>query len=144
MTENLKQKEVTQEQTGKKQSRLPLIISAVIIFGLIAAYFIFPEFNQTIKEGWAALTSNDKQRISEWVSQFGFWGPVFIILAMVAQMFLVVINVVLLMLVAILAYGPVWGSVVAIVAILVASSLGYLIGKSVGEAGVSKLIGQKA
>lgn len=144
MTENLKQKEATQSQTDKNQSKWPLFISAVVIIGLISAYFIFPEFKQTTREGWTVLTSNNKQLISEWVSQFGFWGPFFIILAMVAQMFLIIINVVLLMLVAILAYGPVWGSVIAIVAVLVASSFGYLIGKSVGEAGVSKLIGPKA
>ncbi len=136
--------ETTTQHKEKKQSKWPLYISLIIIVGLVAAYFIFPDFKQNIQEGWEVLSSGDKQKISDWVSQFGFWGPVFIVLAMIAQMFLLVVNVVLLMLVAIVAYGPFWGSVIAIAAVLVASTIGYIIGKSVGEAGVSKLIGPKA
>ncbi|MCC9135012.1 TVP38/TMEM64 family protein [Pontibacter silvestris] len=134
------------EQQGQetKESRWPLIITGLLIAALIAAYFLFPSFQNTIKEGWEVLTSGDEQRISEWVGKFGFWGPFFIILAMVAQMFLLVINVVLLMLVAIIAYGPVWGAVIAVSAVLVASTIGYFIGRGVGEAGVQKLIGPKA
>lgn len=144
MTERQKDNVHTSQPDEVKESKWPLILTCLIIGGLIASYFIFPAFEQTIKEGWQVLSSGDEARISDWVSQFGFWGPLFIILAMVAQMFLLVVNVVLLMLVAIIAYGPVWGSVIAVAAVLVASTVGYLIGKSVGEAGVSKLIGAKA
>jgi uncharacterized membrane protein YdjX (TVP38/TMEM64 family) len=126
------------------QSKLPLIITGFIIAGLVASYFMFPGFEAAIDEGWEVLSSGDKLRISDWVNQYSFWGPIFIVLAMVAQMFLMVVNVVLLMLVAIIAYGPVWGSLLAIVAVLVASTIGYFIGKGIGEAGVSKLIGSKA
>lgn len=132
-----------QHNNSTEKNRWPLIFTGIIIGGLILSYFIFPEFKQTMQDGWDVLASGDKQRISEWVAQFGFWGPLFIVLAMVAQMFLLVVNVVLLMLVAILAYGPVWGSVIAVGAVLVASTIGYMIGKSVGQAGVSKIIGEK-
>lgn len=132
------------EKDEVAQSKWPLVITAVIIGALIASYFLIPSFRETIKEGWQVLTSGEEQRISEWVNGFGFWGPFFIVLAMVAQMFLLVVNVVLLMLVAIIAYGPVWGSVIAIAAVAVASTVGFLIGRSVGEVGVSKLIGTKA
>ncbi|AHM62693.1 hypothetical protein D770_22230 [Flammeovirgaceae bacterium 311] len=127
-----------------KQSKWPLLFTIILIGGLIASYFIFPAFQNTIDEGWQVLTSGNEEQISEWVGQFGFWGPVFVILAMVAQMFLLVINVVALMLVAIIAYGPLWGSLLAITAVLVASSIGYIIGRSLGEAGVIRLIGKKA
>jgi len=126
-----------------KESKWPLIITVLIIAGLVASYFIFPGFQQELQKAWDVLTSGDEKRISVWVSQFGFWGPLFIVLAMVAQMFLLVINVVALMLVAIIAYGHFWGSVIAIVAVAVASTVGYWIGRSVGDAGVSKLIGRK-
>ena len=126
-----------------KESKWPLIITVLIIAGLVASYFIFPGFQQELQKAWDVLTSGDEKRISVWVSQFGFWGPLFIVLAMVAQMFLLVINVVALMLVAIIAYGHFWGSIIAIVAVAVASTVGYWIGRSVGEAGVSKLIGRK-
>ena len=125
------------------QSKWPLYITLILIAGLVASYFLFPGFQKEVDNSWAILTSGDKQRISEWVSQFGFWGPFFIILAMIAQMFLLVINVVALMLVAIIAYGPVWGTLIAVGAVFVASTIGYLIGRWVGEAGVTKLIGRK-
>lgn len=143
MTENTRNK-TQQEEQDEKQSKWPLIISGLLIAALVASYFIFPGFQSTLQDGWEVLSSGDNERITEWVSQFGFWGPVFIVLAMVLQMFLLVINVVALILVAVLAYGPIWGTVIAVVAVTVASTVGYLIGHSVGEAGVSKIIGQKA
>lgn len=127
-----------------KQSKWPLIITGILIAALVASYFIFPSFQQELDKAWDVLTSGDKQRISDWVSQFGFWGPFFIVFAMVAQMFLLVINAVLLMLVAIIAYGQFWGSIIAITAVAVASTIGYWIGRSLGEVGVSKLIGRKS
>lgn len=139
-----KQATTDQHKAETKESKWPLIGTAILIGGLVASYFIFPGFQEGVNEAWEVFTSGDKQRISSWVSQFGYWGPVFIVLAMVAQMFLLVVNVVLLMLVAIIAYGPVWGSVIAVVAVLVASTAGYFIGRSVGQAGVTKLIGHKA
>ncbi|QCR22957.1 TVP38/TMEM64 family protein [Pontibacter sp. SGAir0037] len=135
---------MTENKGETKQSKWPLVLTGLILVGLVASYFFIPAFQETIREGWQVMTSGEEERISEWVNQFGFWGPFFIILAMVAQMFLLVVNVVLLMLVAILAYGPIWGSLIAIVAVLVASTIAYLIGHGLGEAGVSRLIGSKA
>ncbi|MCJ8166704.1 TVP38/TMEM64 family protein [Pontibacter sp. E15-1] len=146
------QPELTTENTvdhkGKnqdeiKESKWPLIITGLLLAAGVAAYFVFPGFQQGVQHGWDVLTSGDEKRISQWVSQFGYWGPFFIVLAMVAQMFLLVINVVALMLVAIIAYGQFWGSLIAIAAVAVASSIGYWIGHGVGEVGVGKLIGQK-
>jgi uncharacterized membrane protein YdjX (TVP38/TMEM64 family) len=130
-------------ENNKKQSKLPLLISGLLIAALVASYFIFPVFQSTVQDGWEVLSSGNKARISEWVSQFGFWGPFFIVVAMILQMFLLVINVVALMLVAIIAYGTFWGSVIALSAVLIASTIGYMIGKMIGKTGVSKLIGPK-
>ncbi|MBD1395589.1 TVP38/TMEM64 family protein [Pontibacter sp. JH31] len=137
--------QTTQKQPEEtKQSKWPLLITGGILAALVLAYFVSSGFQAHINEGWAVLSSGDEKKISVWVEQFGFWGPFFIVLAMVAQMFLLVINVVALMLVAIVAYGPVWGSLIAITAVLVASSIGYMIGRGLGEAGVQKIIGHKA
>jgi uncharacterized membrane protein YdjX (TVP38/TMEM64 family) len=133
-----------QQQEEVKQSKWPLVVTALLIGALVASYFVFPGFQAGVDTSWEVLTSGDNNRISEWVSQFGFWGPFFIVAAMIAQMFLLVINVVALMLVAIIAYGPVWGSVIAVTAVAVASTVGYWIGRGIGETGVSKLIGQKS
>lgn len=124
-------------------SRLPYYISFSFIGIIVALYFLNADFQNIIKEAWHVLTSGEQHKISEWVSQFGFWGPVFIILFMVVQMFLVVVNVVALMVVAVLAYGPVWGSVISVAGIFVASTIGYWLGRAVGPATVNKLLGGK-
>lgn len=124
-----------------KQSKWPLFISLGLLAALVACYFLWPAFQQFLNEAYQVLTSDDKQRITQWVSQFGIWGPFLIILAMIAQMFLFVIPSALVMVVTILAYGPFWGSALAIAGVLTASSLGYAIGAYLGPVTVSKLIG---
>ena len=57
-----------------KQSKWPLIITGILIAALVASYFIFPGFQQEVDKAWDVLTSGDKQRISDWVSQFGFFS----------------------------------------------------------------------
>ncbi|WP_114784323.1 TVP38/TMEM64 family protein [Botryobacter ruber] len=143
MAEKQKQQKSTDTE-HTKQSKIPLILTAVLIGGLVLAYFLIPDFQAWLREGWGVLKSGDEQEISSWVGQFGIWGPVFIIAAMIVQMFLFVVNVVALMLVAIIAYGPWLGSVIAVTAVVVASTIGYIIGRLIGQNGVRKLIGHKA
>ncbi len=131
------------DNTSVKKSKAPLYISLLLLASLIACYFAIPEVKDFFNEAWSVLTSNDKTRIEQWVSNFGWLGPVIIILAMVLQMFLLVIPSVLLMVVAILAYGPIWGSLIAFSAIYVASSVGYLLGNYFGPVLIERLIGQK-
>jgi uncharacterized membrane protein YdjX (TVP38/TMEM64 family) len=132
-----------QNQEPAKQSKWPLIISIIVIASLVGAYFFINPVNAFLKNAFEVLTSDDKQRISNWVSQLGFWGPFFIIVTMIAQMFLLVIPSPLLMVVSVLAYGQFWGAVLSIVAIFAASSIGYMIGRYLGVVTVDRLIGHK-
>ncbi len=129
------------ETTSVKKSKAPLIVSGIIIAALVAAYFFIPGVRDFFTEAWDVLTSNDEERITEWVSDFGWMGPTMLILAMVAQMFLIVIPSVALMVVSILAYGPIFGSLIIFAAIFTASSVGYFIGRYFGPVIVEKLIG---
>lgn len=124
------------------QSKKILLITIVTITALTGCYFLIPSFQTFLNEAYRVLTSNDNERISAWVQQFGFWGPLFIMFAMTAQMFLFVFNVTLLVLVSILAYGSFWGSLIAILSICIASTIGFFIGKSLGVHTVNRLIGQ--
>lgn len=132
------------EPTSVKKSKKPLYISAVIILSILAAYFFVPAVNNFFDDAWAVLTSNDEERIKDWVSQFGWIGPVVLIFTMVLQMFLLVIPSIALMVVSILAYGPVWGSLIVFASIFTASSVGYFIGRYFGPVIVERLIGQKS
>jgi uncharacterized membrane protein YdjX (TVP38/TMEM64 family) len=139
---------IMETQTPKKentshQSKIPLYISILLVGSLIASYFLLPSFQQFLNEAYQVLTSDDKQKISQWVSQYGWWGPVIIIFAMVAQMFLLVIPTVLLMVISVVAYGPVWGIGIILAGIVTASSVGYMLGALLGPVTVSRLIGDK-
>ncbi|SOC80931.1 Uncharacterized membrane protein YdjX, TVP38/TMEM64 family, SNARE-associated domain [Salinimicrobium sediminis] len=133
----------TIETASVKQSKLPLYISAAIIISLFLAYFFIPGVESWLTEAWNVLTSDDQTRIRNWVGDFGWFGPLVLVLAMIAQMFLLVIPTILLMVVSVLAYGPVWGSCIIFVAVFSASTVGYFIGRYFGSVIVEKLIGHK-
>ncbi len=131
------------EAPSVKQSKLPLYISLGIIAAVVLSYFFIPSVKEFLDEAWKALSSGNDEETEAWVSQFGYWGPILIIVAMVVQMFLIVIPTPVLMVVAIISYGPIWGSVILLAAIYIASSLGYFIGRYFGPVLVEKLIGRK-
>lgn len=126
-----------------RSSRAPLYTSLLLVATLLICWFFWPAFQSAIREAYDVLSSGEQARVSAWMHQFGFWGPLILVLAMVAQMFLFVVNVVLLILVAILAYGPWWGSLLALAGIVVASSVGYGLGHLLGENFVARVLGQK-
>lgn len=126
-----------------KQSKAPLYLSLGLVVAVVLAYFFIPSVQEFMQTSWNTLTSGDEKRIGIWVDQFGFWGPLIIVVTMVLQMFLLVIPTPVLMVVTILAFGPVWGSIILLVAIFVASTIGYLIGRYFGPVIVQKLIGYK-
>ena len=90
------------------------------------------------------ITSEDKDRIKTWVKQFGALGPIVLIAAMTAQMFLFVIPNLLLFIIAILCYGPIWGSLICLGGVFISSSLGFLIGKKLGPRAIDRFVSEKA
>jgi uncharacterized membrane protein YdjX (TVP38/TMEM64 family) len=131
------------ENNPRDQSKWPLIISAMIITSVLLSYFVIPQVNRFLNEAYDVLTSDNEARISDWVGNLGIWGPLFIIIAMSLQMFLIVVPSPLLIIISILAFGPVWGSVLSIVAVGIASTIGYFIGKYVGKVFINRIIGEK-
>lgn len=127
----------------QKTSKLPLIISLTVLAALVSSYFFIPTFEQGLDETFEVLTSNDQERIQEWVSQFKFWGPLVILLTMVLQMFLFVVPNILLIMISILSYGPLWGSLLAWFGVFLASTVGYFIGNKLSPVIVNKLVSEK-
>lgn len=132
------------EEASVKQSKAPMYVSIVIILSLVLGYFLIPGVREFFTEAWDVLTSDDEERIRAWVADFGWFGPLILILAMVAQMFLLVIPTILLMVVSVLAYGRVFGSLIVFSAVFAASSVGYFIGRYFGPVIVEKIIGHKS
>lgn len=135
----------TKQKDGQqRQSRLVFVISGLVLLALVLSYFFIPAFHDFIDEAVNILTSDDQERIKKWVSEFGIWGPVLIVVAMIAQMFLIIIPSVVLMIVSTLAYGPWWGSLISYTAVIVASSIAYYIGLHASNVFLDKLIGKSA
>jgi len=135
---------VINKETEISQSKLPLYVSLIIVALIILAYFLVPSAQNFMDEAWSVLTSGNNQKIQQWFKGFGWIAPILLILAMVAQMFLIVIPTIALMVVSILAYGPIWGSIIVFIAVFTASSVGYSIGRYFGPGLVEKIIGQKS
>lgn len=124
--------------------KLPLIISFSLAGVVAGCYFLLPSFQGFINQAFDVLTSDDEERISKWVGQFGLAGPLVLIGVMVVQMFLFVVPNVFLMMVAIVSYGPVWGALIAFLGVFASSSVGYILGKYLGPVTVRKLMSAKA
>ncbi|SFC03318.1 Uncharacterized membrane protein YdjX, TVP38/TMEM64 family, SNARE-associated domain [Zunongwangia mangrovi] len=131
------------ETASVSKSKAPLYISLALVASIVACYFLIPSAQEFMDNAWSVLTSGDEKRITQWVDGFGWFGPVILILAMIIQMFLIVIPSVALMVVSIIAYGPIWGSLIVFAAVFSASTIGYLIGRYFGPVIVEKLIGEK-
>src|SRR5690606_41383419 len=115
------------ETTSVKKSKAPLYTSGLIVVAVILAYIFIAPVREFLQEAWQTLSSGDEQSIERWDSQFGLVGPVVIILAMILQMFLLIIPTIAPMAVAILAYGTYRGSRIVFAAIFEASTVGNII-----------------
>lgn len=140
---HVRNKTVNGKTPGHKAGKLPFILSLLIVCGLILSYFIFPSYKNGIDEAFHVLTSEDPELIREWVSQFGLWGPLALIMALVLQMFLFFVPNILLILICILSYGPIWGAIIAWTGIVLASTVGYFVGNKLSLVVVHRLVSPK-
>lgn len=142
MAKNKTQKKASNTR-NRRSSKVPLIISLTMLAALVISYFSIPGFEKGVDDAYGILTSEDPERIREWVSQFGLWGPLVILLAMVFQMFLFVVPNILLILICILSYGPVWGGLLAWFGVSLASTVGYFIGRKLSPVTVDRFVSPK-
>ncbi len=87
--------------------------------------------------------SEDHDRIQKYFKDFGFWGPLAIILFIILQMFLLVFPSWLPIIVAVLAYGFWSGVLINLVGIGIASSLGYYIGEKLEDTFFGKFMSKE-
>ncbi|WP_118195386.1 TVP38/TMEM64 family protein [Albibacterium indicum] len=62
---------------------------------------------------------------------------------MVASMFLFVVPNLLLLIISSVSYGPLWGSVISLIAVFISSSIAYMIGYSIGPVILRRLLKDK-
>lgn len=127
----------------KNLSRYLIYISLALLLGLAILYFTYAPFTNGVDEAYVVFTSDDRQRISEYVRSYGWYGPLILLVGFLVQMFLFVIPSWLLMIVSALAYGPVWGTLLSIGCVTFAAGIAYAIGHALGAGPLQKLVGEK-
>ncbi|MFN3267189.1 MAG: TVP38/TMEM64 family protein [Deinococcales bacterium] len=131
----------------EKPQKFQLPVIAWIYIGGIAAlllsYLLFAEVRQFAAQGYEMLLSNDRSAIQNWVAGFGFWGPVLIVAMMIAQTLVSAVPMILVLIVAVLAYGPLWGGLLGWAGAIVAAILGYGIARVFGDVLQDKFVTPK-
>lgn len=123
---------------------IPLFITVFIFGGMLFAYLFIPQTRQFTHEAWNILTSEDDELIRDWVSRFGVWGVGVLMLLFLLQMFAFVLPSWFLIIVSVLAYGPVAGGIVALGGISLAATVAYTIGRLFSRVTIQKMIGAKS
>jgi uncharacterized membrane protein YdjX (TVP38/TMEM64 family) len=62
---------------------------------------------------------------------------------MIGQMFTFIVPNILIMIIAIISYGPVWGGLIALLGVFASSSVGYYIGTRLGPITIQKFVSVK-
>lgn len=135
-----------QERSGQdraEQSRLSWLIPLAVIAALVLLYLVWPGFRSFADESYRVVRSGDRAQLEAWVSRFGAWGPALIYALMVAQTLLAFVPSLLVTLVPVLAYGPLWGGLLAWSGLLLAALVAYGVGRALGPVTVERLIGHK-
>ena len=127
----------------RKSDKILLWVSLIVFSGLVASYFLFPDFKRLVDQVFDVITSDDQGKIKNWVKRFGAFGPIILVAAMTIQMFLIIIPNLLLFIIAILCYGPIWGSLICLVGVFTSSSLGFFIGRKLGPGAIDRFVSDK-
>lgn len=120
---------------------LPLFVTGALALTVALAYLFHAPFRQFLGNAREVLTSADRARIEQWTLGFGLWGPLILMASFLVQMFVFVLPSWLLIVVSVLAYGPLLGAGLALAGIALAASVAYLIGRSLSELTLRRLIG---
>ena len=114
-----------------------------LVVGLLLAYAFWPSFQTFVHEGYAVLSSGEQKKVEAWVKQFNAWGVVVILGLMLMQAILAFIPSLVVMVVAVLSYGPVLGGLLAWGGLMLAASLTYTLGRLLHPLTVEQLVGDK-
>ncbi|HEY9185047.1 MAG TPA: VTT domain-containing protein [Salegentibacter sp.] len=87
--------------------------------------------------------NGNEEYTQEYFKDFGVWGPVAIIAFIILQMFLIVFPSWLPVIIAVRAYGFWWGILLALTGVVIASTIGFYIGKSFKGIFLTRIFGEK-
>ena len=126
-----------------KASAWTWILPLGLVLLAIGTYALWPPFRASLHRVYTLLTNDDQEALKAWILDFGVWGPITILGLMILQTLVAFLPSVLIMVVSVLAYGALWGSLLAWGGLIVAAVMAYGIGHALGPITIAKLIGSK-
>lgn len=132
------------EEQGGDRSGLTWLIPLALLSLLLGLYLVLPGYRAFVDRAFDLIRLGESEELQEWIRGFGLWGPLLIVALMLAQTLLAFIPSLLIMVAAVLAYGPWWGGLLAWGGLLLAATLAYFIGRALGPVTVDRLIGHRA
>lgn len=130
-------------EKNKKPKHTSFLLSGSLLALLVFAYFFIPPFKEFFDTTVFILINGNKEYTQTYFEEFGVWGPLAIIAFIILQMFLIVFPSWLPIIVAVRAYGFWWGILIALTGVILASAIGYFIGKSLKGPFLNRWIGEK-
>ena len=110
---------------------------------LVLLYFFDNSFKEFADRTVDVIFSGNTERTRDYFQQFGFWGPLAIIIFIILQMFLLFFPSWLPIIVAVLAYGFWWGVTISLTGVFIASTIGYYVGRNIKGAIFNRIFGKE-
>ncbi|WP_407570667.1 TVP38/TMEM64 family protein [Deinococcus altitudinis] len=129
--------------SSRLRRRIVRALVALAVLGLLVLAGLQPGTQSFAVSGYGALFARDPAVTHAWVTQFGAWGPLVLLAAFVVQAVLPVIPALILVLVSLLAYGPVTGFFIVYLGTLLGAAAGYGLGYGVGDPLIRALAGER-
>lgn len=122
---------------------LAWIIPLVVVAAVILPVFFWPAYRNLALEGWAVLRTGEEAQVHAWVQSFGWRGPLVILGGIIIQLLIPLIPSKIMMVVSVMAYGPVLGSLLAWAGLVGTAIVGYWAGRAFGPVTVERWLGEK-
>lgn len=127
----------------KFKTHWPQLLSIAVFLLLPLLYFTSADFKALMVRLYSILTDVDKQAFVSLIKRYGYLGPLIILLASCLQLILLPLPSFLILLISVMVYGPWWGTLLALLAIFLVSSIGFFLGRSLNYAWIKGLIGKE-
>lgn len=105
------------------------LLPLTLLLLLLLAYLAVPPVRRFLNEATVVLASAKLERIRAWLQHFGSLLPLAFVALLLLQVLLPPVPALLAMVVAVLAFGPLWGGLLAFAGALLAALAGYLVGR---------------